>query len=135
MDISNEVDALHRLSLTHSRPRLSPQGKSTSRTSLPEILRTKSIYKEFPLRNEENHLFSQGKQSLITTIKSFPSDRLRLQFLCEDDLYEQNNIDERTNFAQINAVPIDALIDDNSSDSILIPSLLCSDVDDDEEDL
>ena len=137
MDIPDEVDTFHRLSFSHSCKRLSPQGKSTCRTTLAEILRTKSIYKEFPLRNEQNQLFSQGKQSLITTIKSFPSDRLRLQFLCEDDLYEQNNIDERTNHPQINSSPIDTSIDDNAIDSIPFSSFLCSDEDGDgdEEDL
>ena len=71
---------------------------------------------------------------MITSIKSFPSDRLRLQFFCEDDLDEQSHIEETMTETQIHSLPIDASIDENSIDSIHFCSVLCSD-EDEEEDL
>ena len=68
------------------RFRLSSESKTKK---LGEILKEKPIYKEFLLINEQGELLSNGKDSLISQIKSFHCERLHLQILCEDDQYEQ----------------------------------------------
>ena len=66
--------------------RLSSESKTKK---LGEILKDQPIYKEFLLINEQAALLSNGKDSLISQIKSFHCERLHLQLLCEDDQYEQ----------------------------------------------
>jgi hypothetical protein len=55
-----------------------------------DILRRKPIYKEFILINQQ----SNGKQSIISKIKSLHTERLKLQFMCEDDKYEQDKFQQ-----------------------------------------
>lgn len=44
--------------------------------------------------NQQSDLLSNGKQSMISSIKSLHSERLHLQFMCEDDHYEQNKFQQ-----------------------------------------
>jgi hypothetical protein len=62
--------------------------------NIGEILRKKSIYKEFLLINQQSNLLSNGKQSIISSIKSLHTERLKLQFMCEDDKYEQDKFQQ-----------------------------------------
>jgi hypothetical protein len=55
-----------------------------------EILRKKPIYKEFILINQELN----GKQSVISNIKSLHTERVKLQFMCADDKYEQEKFQQ-----------------------------------------
>lgn len=48
------------------------------------------MYKEFILINQQ----SNGKQSIISSIKSLHTERLKLQFMCEDDQYEQDKFNQ-----------------------------------------
>ncbi|UJR24021.1 hypothetical protein I4U23_026986 [Adineta vaga] len=66
--------------------------------SISEVLRTKPIYKEFILMNQQSNLLSNGKQTKISSIKSLHSERLKLQFMCEDDKYEQDKFQQWNQF-------------------------------------
>ena len=61
---------------------------------MAEILRQKAIYKEFPLINQQSAPRCNNEQWTISSIKSLHTDRLRLQFFCENDLYEQAKFQE-----------------------------------------
>lgn len=72
--------------------RLSANSKNRA---LAEIFKEKSIYKEFLFVNENSELLSKGKDSIISQIKSFHCERLHLQWMCEDDRYEQKIFQQR----------------------------------------
>jgi len=78
-----------------------PDGRNNKNITFKEILNKKSIYKEFILINKESELLSNGKESIISSIKSLHNQRLKLQFMCEDDKYEQNK------FQQLNQYLLD----------------------------
>ncbi|CAF1539178.1 unnamed protein product, partial [Adineta steineri] len=69
-------------------------GKNSKGTTIGEILRKKPIYKEFILINQQSDILSNGKQSMISSIKSLHTERLKLQFMCEDDKYEQEKFQQ-----------------------------------------
>ena len=52
------------------------------------------MYKEFILINQQSDLLSNGKQSIISSIKSLHTERLKLQFMCEEDKYEQDKFNQ-----------------------------------------
>ena len=74
--------------------RSSSQGRNSKGVTIGEILRKKPIYKEFLLINQQSDLLSHGKQSSVSSIKSLHSERLKLQFMCEDDKYEQEKFQQ-----------------------------------------
>jgi len=71
-----------------------PNGKNNKGVTMGEILQKNPIYKEFILINQQSDLLSNGKQSIISSIKSFHTERLKLQFMCEDDKYEQEKFQQ-----------------------------------------
>ena len=75
-----------------------PDGKNNKGISIGEILRKQPIYKEFVLINQQGDLLSNGKQTKISSIKSLHSERLKLQFMCEDDKYEQDKLQQWNQF-------------------------------------
>ncbi|CAF1033210.1 unnamed protein product [Rotaria magnacalcarata] len=74
--------------------RSSPDRTNNKGISIKEILRTKPIYKEFLLINQQSDLLSNSKQSIISSIKSLHTERIKLQFMCEDDKYEQEKFQQ-----------------------------------------
>jgi hypothetical protein len=71
-----------------------PNGKNNKGVTMGEILQKNPIYKEFILINQQSDLLSNGKQSITSSIKSFHTERLKLQFMCEDDKYEQEKFQQ-----------------------------------------
>ena len=71
-----------------------PDGRNNRGMTIGEILRQKPIYKEFVLINQQTDLLSNGKQSIISSIKSIHTERLKLQFMCEEDKYEQEKFQQ-----------------------------------------
>ncbi len=84
--------------------------------NIGDILRKKSIYKEFLLINQQSNLLSNGKQSIISSIKSLHTERLKLQFMCEDDKYEQDKFQEWNQYL-LNNPSIDQQDTDFETDS------------------
>ncbi|CAF3824985.1 unnamed protein product, partial [Rotaria magnacalcarata] len=85
--------------------RSSPDRTNNKGISIQEILRTKPIYKEFLLINQQSHLLSNSKQSIISSIKSLHTERLKLQFMCEDDKYEQEKCQQWNQHLLNNKLP------------------------------
>ncbi|CAF4945696.1 unnamed protein product, partial [Rotaria sp. Silwood1] len=96
--------------------RLCPDGKNSKGITIGEILRKKPIYKEFLLINQQSDLLSNGKQSIISSIKSLHTERIKLQFMCEDDKYEQEKF-QQSNQYLLNNITTDQQDTDYETDS------------------
>jgi hypothetical protein len=92
------------------------EGRNNKGVTIGEILRKKPIYKEFILINQQSDLLSNGKQSMISSIKSLHSERLKLQFMCEDDKYEQEKFQQWNQYLTENS-SIDQQETDEETDS------------------
>jgi hypothetical protein len=92
--------------------RSSSDGRNNKGITIGEILRKKPIYKEFILINQQLN----GKQSIISSIKSLHTERLKLQFMCEDDKYEQDKFQQWNQYL-INNKSIDQQDTDYETDS------------------
>jgi hypothetical protein len=99
-----------------------PNGRNNKGVTIGEILRKKPIYKEFILINQQSNLLSNGKQSIISSIKSIHTERLKLQFMCEDDKYEQQKFQHLIDNTSIDQQDTDSDIDDHQVNSILLIS-------------
>ena len=103
-----------------SLKRSCPDGKNNRGTPIGDILRKNSIYKEFILINQQSALLSNGKQSVISSIKSLHIERLKLQFMCEDDKYEQEKFQEFNQY--FNEQETDYETDSDPDDILVINS-------------
>jgi len=68
-----------------------PGERNSKGLTVQEVLRKTPIYKQFILINQQSELLSSGKDSLISSFKSLHTERVQLQFMCEDDKYEQKS--------------------------------------------
>ncbi|CAF1144378.1 unnamed protein product [Rotaria sordida] len=101
--------------------RLCPDQINNKGITIRDILRKKSFYKEFILINQQSNLLSNGKQSIISSIKSLHTERLKLQFMCEDDKYEQEIFKQSNQYLldniSIDQQDTDSDIDDHQENS------------------
>jgi hypothetical protein len=69
------------------------------------------------LINEQSVLLSNGKQSIISSIKSLQTERIKLQFMCEDDKYEQDKFQKWNQHLTDNTTVDEQDTDDNETDA------------------
>lgn len=77
-----------------SKNRSCSGGRNNKGLTIGEVLRKKPIYKEFILINQQSDLLLNGKQSIMSSITSLHTERFKLQFMCEDDKYEQDKFQQ-----------------------------------------
>jgi hypothetical protein len=97
-----------------------PEGRNDKGVTIGQILRKKPIYKEFILINQQSDLLSNGKQSVISSIKSLHMERLKLQFMCEDDKYEQDKFQQWNQYLTIDQQDTDYETDSDIDDQQVI---------------
>ncbi|CAF1387732.1 unnamed protein product [Adineta steineri] len=100
-------------------------GRNSKGTTIGEILRKKPIYKEFILMNQQSDILSNGKQSMISSIKSLHTERLKLQFMCEDDKYEEEKFQQWNQYVLEN-ISIDEQDTEYETDSDIDDQQECS---------